>query len=55
MPCVTLYLESSSLDFFATGPLSTGEKMAGRELINSKGAVVSENRIEKFRMGFGGK
>src|SRR5512132_2696253 len=32
-----------------------GEKMAGRELINSKGDVVSENRIEEFRVGFRGE
>src|SRR5512144_1884486 len=34
---------------------SKGEKMTGRELINSKGAVVSENRIEEFRVGFRGE
>ena len=34
---------------------SKGEKMAGRELINSKGDVVSENRIEEFRVGFRGE
>jgi FAD binding domain/Berberine and berberine like len=29
--------------------------MAGRELINSKGEVVSENRIEEFRVGLRGE
>jgi FAD/FMN-containing dehydrogenase len=32
-----------------------GEKMAGRELMNSKGDVVSENRIEEFRVGLRGE
>ena len=32
-----------------------GEKMAGRELMNSKGDVVSETRIEEFRVGLRGE